>query len=130
MENERLMLSQKFNDIFKQFKNDYDEIQSGPRIEIHINSLSYNGKYNDCLTDKYSMKENLQINRLIRLVDPKVEIIYVIPYELSEEILSYYYSILEKSNRKFQKSINLRRKHPEKPLLQISPQLRFHQKQK
>ena len=95
IENERLMLSQKFNDIFKRFKNDYDEIQSGPRIEIHINSLSYNGKYNDCLTDKYSMKENLQINRLIRLVDPKVEIIYVIPYELSEEILSYYYSILE-----------------------------------
>ena len=95
IENNKILISNEYNEIFKQFKNDYDDIQSGPRIEIHINSLSYNGNYNDCLTDKYPMKENLQLNRLIRLVDPKVEIIYIIPYELSEEILSYYYSILE-----------------------------------
>ena len=40
------------------------------------------------------MKENLQINRLIRLIGPKVEIIYIVPYELPEEILYYYYSFL------------------------------------
>ena len=95
IENNRPLIHDKYKEIFNKFKNDYDEIQSGPRIEIHINSLSYHGNYNNCLTEKYPMKETLQLSRLIRLVDPKVEIIYIIPYELPEEIISYYYSILE-----------------------------------
>ena len=94
-ENNKILIQNEYNEIFKQFKNDYDEIQSGQRIEIHINSISYNGEYNNCLINKYSMKENLQLSRLIRLVDPKIEIIYITPYQIPEEILSYYYSILE-----------------------------------
>ena len=95
IEDDRVLCHKKYNELFKKFQNDYDEILSGERIEIHINSLSYDGKYNNCITDKYSMKENLQISRLIRLIDPKLKIIYIIPYNLPEEILSYYYSILE-----------------------------------
>ena len=98
LERRRLLIHNKYNELYKQFKNDYDDIQSGARIEIHINSLSYAGNFNNCITEKYSMKENLQLSRLIRLVDPKVEIIYIIPYELPDEILSYYYSILESIN--------------------------------
>ena len=95
LENNKELIHNQYNELFKKFKNDYDEIQLGPRIEIHINSLSYAGKYNNCITDKYPMKENLQLSRLIRLVDPNVEIIFIIPYDLSEEIISYYYSVLE-----------------------------------
>ena len=95
IESNRPLIHDQYKEIFNKFKNDYDEIQSGPRIEIHINSLSYPGDYNNCLTEKYPMKETLQLSRLIRLVDPKLEIIYIIPYEIPEEIISYYYSILE-----------------------------------
>ena len=95
IENSKLLIHNQYNELFKQFQKDYDEIQIGPRVEIHINSLSYNGNFNNCLTEKYPMKENLQISRLIRLIDPNVDIIYIIPYEFPEEIISYYYSILE-----------------------------------
>ena len=94
-ENYKELIHNQYIELFNQFKENYEEIQSHQRVEIHINSLSYNGDYNDCHIDKYSMKESLQINRLIRLVDPKVEIVYIVPYELPETILSYYYSILE-----------------------------------
>ena len=89
-------LHEKYIRLFTIFKKDYDEIQKNPRVEIHINSLSYKGKYNNCLTDKYPMKESLQLSRLINLRNPNIEIIYIIPYELPEEIISYYFSILEK----------------------------------
>ena len=48
-----------------------------------------------CLIDKYSLKEALQLNRLIRLVDPNIEIIYILPFHINDEILTYYVSLLE-----------------------------------
>ena len=42
------------------------------------------------------MKESFQLSRLIKLIDPNVDIIYILPYELPEEIISYYFSIMEK----------------------------------
>ena len=89
-------LHEKYIELFSKFKEEYNEIQKNPRIEIHINSLSYKGKYNNCLTDKYPMKETLQLSRLINLRNPDIEIIYIIPYELPEGIISYYFSILDK----------------------------------
>ena len=94
-EKEREQIKKKYNELLNKLQDTYDEIQEGPRVEIHINSLSYKAKYNQCFTDKYSLKESLQLNRLIKLIDPNIEIIYILPFEVSEEILSYYYSILE-----------------------------------
>lgn len=37
----------------------------------------------------------MQITRIFSLKDPLVEVIYVCPYELSTEIVNYYYKILE-----------------------------------
>ena len=84
----------KYIEIFKDFKNNWDNKKNTKRIEIHINSLSYDS-YNNCKIDKYILKESLQLNRLIRLADPNLEIIYILPFNLSEEILSYYYSTLK-----------------------------------
>ena len=39
-------------------------------------------------------KQNNQLSRFISLIDPNVSIIYITPYPLGKEILSYYYSIL------------------------------------
>ena len=66
----------KFLDLFNEFKSNWDKIQNKPRVEIHYYSIS-NDSYTNCLIDKFSLKEALQLNRLIRLVDPNLEIIYI-----------------------------------------------------
>ena len=87
-------IHKKFMELMNNFKKDWDNNQDKLRIEIHINSLSYDS-YNNCKIDKYILKESLQLNRLIRLIDQNLEIIYILPFNLSEEILSYYYSTLK-----------------------------------
>ena len=87
-------IHKKYIEIFNNFKKDWNNNQDKLRIEIHINSLSYDS-YNNCKIDKFILKESLQLNRLIRLIDPNLEIIYILPFNLSEEILSYYYSTLK-----------------------------------
>lgn len=79
--------------MMNQFKNNWNEIKKGPRIEIHLNSLSFSFLRN-CTIEKFSAKENNQLNRLINLIDPNVEIIYIAPFKLENEVLSYYFSIL------------------------------------
>lgn len=75
------------------FKANWPQIKKGPRVEIHINSLSYSYLRN-CTMEKFPVKQNNQLNRLINLLDPNVEIIYVAPFPLGNEVLSYYFSIL------------------------------------
>lgn len=45
--------------------------------------------------EKVSQRQNAQITRLFRLKDPFVEVIYISPFDLSSDIISYYYKILE-----------------------------------
>ena len=87
-------IHQKYIEILNNFKKEWDNNQEKLRVEIHINSISYDS-YNNCKIDKYILKESLQINRLIRLIDPNLEIIYILPFNISDEILSYYYSTLK-----------------------------------
>jgi len=75
------------------FKTNWPRIKKGRRVEIHINSLSYSYIRN-CTMEKFPMKENNQLNRLINLLDPNIEIIYIAPFPLGNEVLSYYFSIL------------------------------------
>ena len=93
-EQEKISIHNKFMELFNDFKLRWDKIQSGHRIEIHFYSISRDS-YNNCLIDKYSLKEALQLNRLIRLVDPNIEIIYILPFHINDEILTYYVSLLE-----------------------------------
>ena len=94
LKEERENIHNKFMQIFNNFKNKWDNIQELTRVEIHFNSIS-SDSYNNCMIDKFSMKECLQLNRLIRLVDPNIEIIYILPCQITDEILIYYFSLLE-----------------------------------
>ena len=87
-------IRKKYLEFLDNFKKNYDHNKAGQRIEIHINSLTYDSTIN-CTIDKYILKESLQLNRLIRLKDKNLTIIYILPLNLSEDILSYYYSTLE-----------------------------------
>ena len=93
--NYKLLVHNKYIEIMNDFKKNWDINKDKLRIEIHINSLSYD-RNNNCNIDKYILKESLQLNRLIRLIDSNLEIIYIFPFNVSEEVLSYYYSNLEK----------------------------------
>ena len=84
----------KYIEILNDFKKNYDINKEMQKIEIHINSLTYESPIN-CTIDKYMLKESLQLNRLIRLKHKNIKIIYILPFNLSEDILSYYYSTLE-----------------------------------
>ena len=94
LEEERNNIHKKFMEIFKSFKSKWDNIKQLTRVEIHFYSIS-NDSYNNCMIDKFAMKECLQLNRLIRLVDPNLEIIYILPCPIPDEILTYYFSLLE-----------------------------------
>ena len=87
-------IHKKYLEILENFKKNYDSNKKKPKIEIHINSLTYDNAMN-CTIDKYMLKESLQLNRLISLKNKNVKIIYIFPFNLSDEILSYYYGALE-----------------------------------
>ena len=95
IEEYRKAIHDKYKELLNKFKEEYTEIKLSPRVEIHINSISFKDNYNNCITDKFPMKESLQLSRLISLKDPNVKIIYIIPYELPDEIISYYFSIMD-----------------------------------
>ena len=40
--------------------------------------------------EKFKQKENCQINRLFNIRDPNVEIVYICPFPLTNEIQDYY----------------------------------------
>ena len=79
--------------MMENFKENWNKIKNGKRIEVHINSMSY-GYLRNCTMEKFSTRENNQLNRIINLLDPNIEIIYVSPFPIAEEVLSYYFSIL------------------------------------
>lgn len=80
------------------FKKKYDLIKNMKRVEIHICNISLNSSnslYMNTTFNKFSERENNQLNRIINLYDPNLEIIYICPYEVNKDILAYYISIME-----------------------------------
>ena len=82
----------------KNFMKRWEIIKNRPHFEIHINSISINSpnaKYVNTTFDHFIERENNQLNRIVNLFDSNVEIIYITPHELSQDIILYYTSIME-----------------------------------
>ena len=78
IEEYRKAIHDKYKELLNKFKEEYTEIKLSPRVEIHINSISFKDSYTNCITDKFPMKEALQLSRLINLKDPNLtKIIYI-----------------------------------------------------
>ena len=83
--------------MMEKFKKNWNTIKNSPRIEIHFNSISLpttNSIYLNTTFHKFSERENNELNRIINLIDENVEIIYISPHELNQDIITYYASIL------------------------------------
>ncbi|XP_040893854.1 IQ motif-containing protein H [Toxotes jaculatrix] len=71
----------------------WKHIQSSKRTIIHIPSLGYSQSQRQNLRG-FDILQNIQINRLCDIRDENVEVIYVCPRHLGEDILHYYTSLL------------------------------------
>ncbi|XP_068169967.1 IQ motif-containing protein H isoform X2 [Antennarius striatus] len=81
----------------------WKHIQSSKRTIIHIPSLGYSQSQRLNLRG-FEILQNIQISRLCDIKDKNVEVIYVCPQHLGEDILHYYTSLLkcdEATDRRF-----------------------------
>ncbi|XP_037622885.1 IQ motif-containing protein H [Sebastes umbrosus] len=72
----------------------WKHIQSSKRTIIHIPSLGYSRSQRMNLR-RFDVLQNIQISRLCDIRDEKVEVIYVCPRHLGDDILHYYTSLLK-----------------------------------
>jgi len=77
-----------------EFSNSWASIRQNRRIEIHINSFTIS-EVQRMSIEKFKQKENMQIARIFSVKDPNVDVIYICPYPLTNEIYNYYLKILE-----------------------------------
>ncbi|XP_044049941.1 IQ motif-containing protein H isoform X3 [Siniperca chuatsi] len=72
----------------------WKHIQSSKRTIIHIPSLGYAQSQRQNLR-RFDILQNIQISRLCDIRDENVEVIYVCPRHLGDDILHYYTSLLK-----------------------------------
>ena len=77
-----------------EFKQKWPLIKTRRRVEVHINSLSIE-EVKRISMEKFLQRENSQLSRIFSLKDPEVEIIYVTPFQMTNDVLGYYMKILE-----------------------------------
>ena len=75
-------------------KSNWKHIKLNKRIEIHVNSCSFEDTKRLTM-EKFLQRQNNQIARIFNLRDPLVEIIYVCPFDLPAEIINYYHKVLD-----------------------------------
>ncbi|XP_043979905.1 IQ motif-containing protein H isoform X6 [Gambusia affinis] len=74
----------------------WKHIRSSKRTIIHIPSLGFSQSWRQN-TRKYDILQNIQITRLCDIRDENVEVIYICPVHLGEDILRYYDNFLSRN---------------------------------
>eukprot|EP01064_Diplonema_japonicum_P026301 TRINITY_DN3771_c0_g1_i1.p1 TRINITY_DN3771_c0_g1~~TRINITY_DN3771_c0_g1_i1.p1 ORF type:complete len:943 (+),score=239.09 TRINITY_DN3771_c0_g1_i1:98-2926(+) len=76
------------------FIHDWGKIKDEKRLVIHIPSLSYTPE--QCTSIPfYNCFQNAQLARIIDLIDPNVEVVYLSPFPIEQEALQYYTRLLQ-----------------------------------
>ncbi|KRX03040.1 hypothetical protein PPERSA_08115 [Pseudocohnilembus persalinus] len=83
-----------FQTLQEKLKSDWLMMKYQKRVEIHINTYSFD-ELKRLTMEKVTQRQNIQITRIFALKDPLLELIYISPYDLPQEIINYYYKILE-----------------------------------
>lgn len=78
----------------EEFKRCWPDIKNNKRVEIHYNSYSVEERRRLTI-EKLKQKENSQITRIFSVKDPNVDVIYICPFNLTQEVYKYYLKILE-----------------------------------
>lgn len=78
----------------EEFKKKWPVIKQKRRVEVHINSISI-GDLKRMSMEKFLQRENAQISRIFSVKDPNVDVVYVAPFTMTNDVLGYYMKILE-----------------------------------
>ncbi|KAK3248759.1 hypothetical protein CYMTET_41786 [Cymbomonas tetramitiformis] len=78
----------------ERFAEEWDEIQESERVLIHLPSISAATDLR-LNTSHFQVRQNSQMSRLCDLADPNVDIVYVSPYPLPDDISGYYDKLLQ-----------------------------------
>jgi len=77
----------------KTLASNWVDISSGPRVVVHVPSLGYSMKNRE-RTNGFIELQNLQIGRIFEILDKNIDVIYVSPVEMTEDLTSYYMKML------------------------------------